>query len=79
MLLPFVLEEPLAVTFEAVVPDLRMPVVLDDFFGAVDLTAILWVVEALMDAMVRLLFSTAMQMKDKLEWIIIWIMRSFVR
>lgn len=49
-LLPLVFDEPpTAVTFD-VVPDLRMPV--DGFFGAVDLTAILWVVEALMDAMV---------------------------
>lgn len=57
-LLPFVFEELPDVTFEAV-PDLRMPV--EDFFGTVDLTATLWVVEELMDAMVKRILSTAMR------------------
>lgn len=50
-LLPFVFEEPPDAIFEVVL-DFRMPDC-DGFFGAVDLTATLWVVEALMDAMVR--------------------------
>ena len=61
-MLPFTFDEPPVVIFEAV-PDLRMPV--DVFFVAVVcLTATLWVVEALMDAMMKLVFVKLQRPED---------------